>query len=166
MRSIHRGVIRFEVPRSGHVIAFRPEVTAHLAAKRQMHIWQREAGGQLFATFEGGDTVIRLATGPRALDRRTRYGFVPDRMTERREIREQHAAGLHFVGDWHTHPQTLPVPSPRDLASMTECVRRSEHALAGFLLVVVGRAAAPDGMYVALCAGSFHERLRCIAEAS
>ena len=35
----------------------------------------REAGGQLFAIFEGSDTLIVEATPPKLFDRRTRHKF-------------------------------------------------------------------------------------------
>jgi hypothetical protein len=58
------------------------------------------------------------------------------------------------VGDWHTHPEALPGPSGLDIASISDSVRKSTHALNGFLLVIVGQAEPPDGLLV-----SVHDRL-------
>ncbi len=63
---------------------------------------------------------------------------------------ERYARRLHYVGDWHTHPDSIPEPSRRDLASMAECITKSTHALNGFLLVIVGQDEAPDGLHVSV----------------
>ena len=58
--------------------------------------------------------------------------------------------GLHFVGDWHSHPENLPEPSFTDLASVRECFQQSLHDLKALLLVVVGRRAGSAGLWVGL----------------
>jgi hypothetical protein len=58
------------------------------------------------------------ATGPRRTDRRTRTSSVPDRRAEQREIDDRFRRGLHFLGDWHTHPKNIPHPSGPDVASL------------------------------------------------
>jgi integrative and conjugative element protein (TIGR02256 family) len=126
---------------------------SHLRRYRQSRPWHREAGGQLFATVTAELIYIVEATGPRRGDRRSLFGFEPNRATEQSEIKEHYAKGLHFVGDWHSHRQHRPRPSDTDIRSMSEMVRRSEHDLAGFVLVVVGTAEVPEGLHV-----SFHTR--------
>ena len=44
-----------------------------------------------------------------------------------------HAKGLHFVGDWHTHPEAVPTPSSSDIRTIKEAVAKSRHHLHGFL---------------------------------
>lgn len=131
-------------------IAFTSEVINFLLHHRQKNIFASEAGGQLFARFDEGTTTIVAATGPTRLDKRFRYGFIPSRFLQRQEIQTMHASGKHFVGDWHTHPQPRPVPSSEDVASMIDCFRKSRHELMAFVMVIVGTAELPDGLYVAL----------------
>src|SRR5712664_740639 len=102
-----------------------------------------EAGGQLFATVSEGLIDVIEATGPRPTDQRSVFGYVPDRDAERLEIKERFAAGLHFVGDWHSHRQRHPYPSTTDIESMGDMVQRSDHSLAGFVLIVVDTAKFP-----------------------
>jgi integrative and conjugative element protein (TIGR02256 family) len=130
---------------------------------RQAKDRDKEAGGQLFAHFNGSDVVILEATRPTILDRRSRHSFKPNRFLQRREIRKKHAAGLHFVGDWHTHPETTATPSNDDLTSMQDCFRRSRHDLTAFILIIVGIAPPPDGWYVALVTADGVQRLSSIA---
>ena len=126
---------------------------------RQAKPRDKEAGGQLFAQFFRSDVLIVEATPPTLLDRRSRYHFKPNRFLQRREIRKKHTAGLHFVGDWHTHPESRAAPSSDDLTSMQDCFRRSRHDLAAFLLVIVGMAPPPEGWYVALVRADGLQRL-------
>jgi integrative and conjugative element protein (TIGR02256 family) len=107
-----------------------------------------EAGGQLFAQFKGKDTYIVDATEPKVTDKRKRYWFEPNRWLERLEIQAKHALGKHFVGDWHTHPQPIPVPSGDDLNSITECFQKSKHELKAFLMIIVGTAEPFEGIKV------------------
>jgi integrative and conjugative element protein (TIGR02256 family) len=155
VRILHRvqgggGVIEYPIGASGQVVVLTDAALAHMAACRQLRRSHAEAGGQLFARLDGHRVVVEEATGPRGTDRRTRASYLPDRAAEQKEIVERHACGLHYVGEWHTHPDSVPEPSHRDRDSMAECVARSEHALNGFLLVIVGQADAPAGLHVAV----------------
>jgi len=141
-------MIVFPIAASGQRLIFSSAVLDHLAKYRQLRSWQRESGGQLFARLALPDIVVEEATGPRRSDWRTRTTYRPNRRTEQREIAAHHAQGLHFIGDWHTHPEPLPVPSPEDAESMRDLVSRSKHALNGFVLTIVGNEALPVGLAV------------------
>jgi len=80
----------------------------------------------------------------------SRTHYTPDRQAERKEIRERFALGLHYVGDWHTHPERMATPSPIDRFTISDCSRRSTHKLAGFLLIVVGNGSFPECMHISL----------------
>lgn len=135
---------------SGQRLVLSDEVITHIEAHRQLKPTQREAGGQLFARFDGTDTVIVRATGPRQSDQRSWYSFVPNRFAERREIRKMFKSGLHYVGDWHTHPERHPSPSPTDIASFQDMFRKSRHQLSNFVMFIAGTAEGNDGLYIAL----------------
>ena len=146
-------MLEYPIGSSGQVLVLSVEVVGKFRRYRQNRWYQREAGGQLFARLSLSRIIIEEATGPRRTDRRTRTSYVPDRAAEQREIDSRHAEGLHYVGDWHTHPEALPGPSGLDIASISDSVRKSTHALNGFLLVIVGQAEPPDGLLV-----SVHDR--------
>ena len=146
-------MLEYPIGSSGQVLVLPEEIVRKFRRYRQKRWYQREAGGQLFARLSLSRIVIGEATGPRRTDRRTRTSYVPDRAAEQREINSRHADGLHYVGDWHTHPEMVPRPSGLDIASISDSVRKSTHALNGFLLVIVGQAEPPDGLLV-----SVHDR--------
>lgn len=142
-------ILKFKVGRIS--VSIGPEALTTFDAHRQRRFYQREAGGQLFARVRDDDWEIFAATGPRSRDRRGRFSFRPHRASEQEEIFQHYALGLDYVGDWHTHPEDMPTPSPDDLSSIAEVVRRSTHHLPGFLLVIVGRRSFPEGLWA-----SFH----------
>jgi integrative and conjugative element protein (TIGR02256 family) len=85
--------------------------------------------------------------------------YVPDRLAEQPEINYWHKKGLHYVGDWHTHPELIPNPSGDDTESIRESFVKSKHTLHGFLLIIVGTATFPKGLYVSLNNASSELRL-------
>lgn len=151
--------MRFAVGTSGEIILFEEPVLDHLSAHRQTRLWHREAGGLLFARIE--DKTIRVveATGPRPTDRRSRFGYAADRAAEQAEIDARHPLGLHYVGDWHSHPERWPTPSGRDVETMASRVLESRHELGGILFAIIGTAPLPDGLTVVVHDGKAWHRL-------
>lgn len=141
-------MISYNLGASGQRLVFSEQALARFARSRQLGLGDREAGGQLFARADGKDIRIVEATGLRLLDKRSRFSFRPDRKAEQGEIADRHSQGLHFVGDWHTHPEDIPTPSPRDVQSLADMFRRSTHRLNGMVMVIVGRSSAPEGLFV------------------
>jgi integrative and conjugative element protein (TIGR02256 family) len=126
---------------------------------RQLKRRDREAGGQLFARLVPPSVIVREATGPAKKDKRSRLSFLPDRPGEQLEINVMYEKGLHYVGDWHTHPAPRGKPSDRDFTSIGELVRHSRHGFGGFLMIVVGTNEPPEGLAVYLHDGKQPHKL-------
>ena len=146
-----RGVISYSIAYSSQTIVLTDPVFVCFDRHRQVTADSPEAGGQLFARFDGNIIRVEGATGPRPSDHRSPTSFIPNRAAERREIRRNFKKGFHYVGDWHTHPESRPSPSLTDIRSFRDMYRKSRHGLAGFLMVIVGIVPDEDGLYVALC---------------
>jgi integrative and conjugative element protein (TIGR02256 family) len=155
-----RGVISFDIGSSAQRLSFDSAVLAHFDRYRQTRIWHREAGGLLFARLALPRIEVCTITGPRRTDHRGRYAYRPDERAEQREIDEMFHRNLHFVGCWHTHPEDTASPSHVDTRNISDCVRRSEHGLNGFVMVIVGRSALPDSLFVSVCDRSTVHPLR------
>lgn len=153
-------MISFDIGQSGQSLAFEDPVLAHFDRHRQTRFWQREAGGLLFARLELPIISVCAVTGPRRRDQRSRYSYRPNEAAEQREIDEMFRRKLHFVGCWHTHPEDIASPSDVDTRNISDCVRRSQHALNGFAMVIVGRAALPGCLFVSVCDRSHVHRLQ------
>ena len=145
------GVISYSIGHSSQFVILTVPVLACFDRHRQLDVHSREAGGQLFARFDGDAIRVERATGPRSSDRRSRTSFIPNRTAERREIGWSFKDGFHYVGDWHTHPEPDPSPSQTDIRSFQDMYRKSRHELASFLMVIVGTVSGENGLYVALC---------------
>lgn len=131
-------------------VEFDESVLALFEQHRQRHFWSTEAGGQLFCRFHHGTAYIAAATVPSEWDHRSRYSFWPSRPNEQRDIEANFAAGFHYIGDWHTHPEDCPTPSREDSRKLKDIFWHSQHELKYMLLVVVGRNPFPDGLWVGL----------------
>lgn len=143
-----RRPLRLELDNLG-IVEFSASVIEHFERNKQISTRHSEAGGQLFGILASDElTRVLKATGPRVTDVRSRHRYEPDRVTEQIEIRDQYDKGLHFLGDWHTHPQDHPTPSDTDVKSMKQLVHESAHDLPGFILVIVGRAEFPNGLHI------------------
>lgn len=135
-------------PDCSYRIGFSASVLVAMQKHRQLARCSLEGGGQLFCTFEDEGALVRVATEPSQTDKRACFRFSPDRAREIQDIKNYHRQGLHYIGDWHTHPQDVPEYSRRDLRSIQECFTRSKHSLRAILLVIVGRAEAAEGIGV------------------
>lgn len=110
-----------------------------------------ELGGQLFGVISDEGTIeVTLATGPRRQDKKSRFLFIPSRFHEKREIGAQFKKGLHYLGDWHTHPEPAPTPSNLDLSSMMDCFSKSRHQHSSFIMVIVGNGESKNWLWVSL----------------
>lgn len=141
-------------------VIFENEVLELFEQHKQLSQTSLEAGGQLFARFNEKEVVISKATGPRNGDKRGRFLFWPNRKREQNEIKELFGKGYHYVGDWHTHPENIPMPSRIDLESINECYNQSHHDLKYFILVIVGTDKFPDGIHVSLNCKDAHVKLK------
>lgn len=152
-------MIRYEIPSTGKILAITDEVLACFSKHRQIGFMAKEQGGQLFAQIDAGQVTISKATGTRKSDTKGRYHFSPDRKIEQVEINQMFSNGLHYVGDWHTHPEKNPSPSLQDINSMRDCVQKSKNELDSFILVIVGQNSLPSGLWVSLHSPNECERL-------
>lgn len=129
-------------------IEFTDVVLEVFQKNRQTRSWSREAGGQLFCRFVGATVFIERATNPGGEDKRNRYSFWPSRKKEQREIDDLFACGQHYIGDWHTHPQTAAMPSSEDIRKIRSIFGESEHILKFMVLVIVGQKSDELGLCV------------------
>lgn len=137
----------------GPAIILTEKVLSIMHKYRQLHPSAKEAGGQLYAKFEGIDTLILEATKPKFLDKRTRYRFKPNRTLQKFEIYYRYRKGLHFVGDWHTHPEKYPSPSNKDINYMNNQLHSSFRKFQAFVMVIIGTEPDPGSLHVALVKG-------------
>ncbi|MGD9637519.1 MAG: Mov34/MPN/PAD-1 family protein [Alphaproteobacteria bacterium] len=131
-------------------VVFTNRVVKLFKKHQQTNAKSKEAGGQLFASFEKDSVIIMDASEPNRQDIRGKYFFHPNRDRERQDINIFFKKGLHYVGDWHTHFEPAPNPSDKDKETIRDCFIKSDHKLDNFILVVVGTACFPEGLSVSI----------------
>ncbi|MBM3163041.1 MAG: hypothetical protein FJZ79_06945 [Chlorobi bacterium] len=140
----------FPVLGSGQTLVFSPKVLKVFKTHRQISRSQPESGGLLFAKFDLPIIKIDIATPPQLEDRKSRFFFVSNPDTRRTVVRRYFRKGLHFIGEWHTHPQSDPTPSGLDVNSMKDLFRQSEHELNYFVMVIIGNRTGNLSLWVSL----------------
>ncbi|QCP48322.1 hypothetical protein FAZ95_03455 [Trinickia violacea] len=130
----------------GHV-ELTDDVLDTLYRYRQIKATSSEAGGQLFARFDADRMVILCATEPTTKSRRGRTFFWPSRRDEQQEIEALFADGLHYVGDWHSHPESFPEPSSADIDKIQGIYGNSKHDLNCMMMLIVGTSETAEGIW-------------------
>lgn len=121
-------------------VVFEPQVLAVFWKYRQRFFWQQEGGGILLGRRRGRHLEVLTATEPSSQDKRSAYFFVRE-VEGHAEVAEQAwVSGGHqvdYLGEWHTHPQTTPIPSGIDRAEWRKLVQQHPQKTT-MLTVVVG----------------------------
>lgn len=120
-------------------------------SKHRQGMFSDEAGGLLFATVAPDAIHIVEATAPSGRDRRGSSYFEVDLPQAQAVIDERFTHGLHYVGEWHTHPSERADPSPRDKTTIASAFTKSQHNLEALVMVIVGRRSGRNGLWVGLC---------------
>lgn len=118
-------------------IIFSNLVIKTLKRNRQRNNSSLEAGGQLFGTVSPDVVSITHASSPSLRDLRTRYSFQSSAQLAQRRIRRFAVHGIHYLGEWHTHPQRFPLPSHTDRRAMESLHKLSKLSVTEMILVIV-----------------------------
>ncbi len=113
-----------------------------------------ETGGMLIG-YEGTDRPELVVTalidaGPRA--RRSEYEFHPDGRWQRRKLARVYKESgrvATFLGDWHSHPHGLPVPSETDIETAARTAANDRARAPRPLTIIFGRDDAGHWIAVA-----------------
>lgn len=124
-------------------LLIRESVLSKIGAFRQMSA-EPESGGILLGEYFPIENVIRIlfASKPGTADRRSLFSFHRDANRSTRIARllwRQSGGRIHYVGEWHTHPESVPKPSCADRLSMARLLRRSTVVTGGLVLLILGR---------------------------
>ena len=109
-----------------------------------------ESGGLLFAEFKLPKIIVKKASFPNKSDYQCRYEFRPDQERQQKIINLNYKKGLHYIGEWHTHPENIPTPSILDITSMKETFIKSKHELNFFLLLIIGNKISNDMFWIGM----------------
>jgi integrative and conjugative element protein (TIGR02256 family) len=141
--------IKFNINGSSQVIIIHQVVLERII--KYMQTGDRpESGGLLFAEFKLPKIFVKDISIPNKTDCQSRFGFKPDLIRQQKIINSNFKKGLHYIGEWHTHPENKPMPSTVDIMSMKETFIKSKHELNYFLLIIVGNKVSEDMFWIGL----------------
>jgi integrative and conjugative element protein (TIGR02256 family) len=129
-------------------IILSDEVLDVLHAHKQLNVKDCEIGGQLFGYYNKNEIIIEKCSITHDTENSSRFAFAPSLKEEQKDIFKYYEQGLHYLGDWHTHPETDPNPSTTDNKTMMSRFKKSKHNLNFFILIVVGTNEFPYGLSV------------------
>jgi integrative and conjugative element protein (TIGR02256 family) len=110
-------VNEWTTPDRKRLAVFSPSAVEVFMKHRQRYPWQPEAGGILLGKRRGRHLEVLLATEPMRTDRRQAFFFEREAQGHAEAARGAWLAGgglVDYIGEWHTHPQRVPVPSGVD----------------------------------------------------
>ena len=127
----------------GGLVKVAPAALAQLLLFRQLEPDSTEAGGVLLGRHIVGcrDMVIDEVTVPMQEDRRLRLAFHRSQTGHQKVIdaRWLDSEGTcHYLGEWHTHPETAPTPSSVDLADWRRRLSVDQFEGDSLLFLIVG----------------------------
>ena len=117
-----------------------------------------EAGGMLFGRFDGNKVNVESVSTPSRHDKRFPTAFAWHKNSANRVIHSFHKKGQHYLGDWHTHPYSMPSPSEEDISSIRSTFNESSHQLNFFILFILSNSDLKNS-YAALTDGKREYRL-------
>jgi integrative and conjugative element protein (TIGR02256 family) len=133
-------IAEWATPDRKRLAVFAPAAVKVFVKYRQRFPWQTEAGGILLGKRRGKHLEVLLATEPMPTDRRQPYFFEREALGHAAAAQAAWAAGggtIDYLGEWHTHPQRVPVPSSVDRTEWRKLMSgRAEHS--PLVTVVVG----------------------------
>lgn len=102
-----------------------------------------EAGGVLLGRWIGGtrDVVVDEITRPMQDDRRARSSFYRHWKAHQKRVDEAFAESdgtCGYVGEWHTHPESVPTPSWTDRCDWRRRLRQDRVDVPFVFFVIVG----------------------------
>ena len=127
--------IRFQ---NGISLDLFPDVQDLLYTYRQVTNNAPEAGGILigYENTSTGNFTVSGATVPQASDIRSRIALFLGK--QHRELLKKMDAPYGYIGTWHTHPSSTPVPSSVDLRDWKKCIKQNRNSTSALVFVIAG----------------------------
>lgn len=101
----------------------------------------RETGGILMGYTVDEDTVVTEVVGPGPRSSSGRRHFKPDANWQAAEVARIYADSgrtMTYLGDWHSHPNSLPFPSMLDLWTARQIASSPDARNPNPLILIVG----------------------------
>lgn len=122
------------------LVVLAPAVLIVFRKYQQRFSWQPESGGILLGLRRGKHLEVLFATEPGPNDRRSTFSFFREADGHAQAAQQAWLLGerrVDYLGEWHTHPQRVPIPSALDREEWRKLVMQRPR-LSAVLTIVVG----------------------------
>lgn len=104
---------------------------------------KNERGGLLLGKIREdlSEYIVVDISEPCKRDKSGRYYFVRDKKNAQEVLNKfwkSSQGEINYLGEWHTHPETNPLPSPTDRKLIDDCLSTIKNAPDIIFLIIVG----------------------------
>ncbi|GAA3916912.1 hypothetical protein GO495_19865 [Chitinophaga oryziterrae] len=112
--------------------------------------WKPESGGILLGQVKDKQVYVQKASVPCLFDRGSRYAFHRDKAAAQIIVNYEFVNSsrtVTYLGEWHTHPEEYPNPSPQDLRMINGQHALGELHIPFLIMAIQGISGRYVGMY-------------------
>jgi integrative and conjugative element protein (TIGR02256 family) len=127
-----------------HVLVKVGQATLRIKAHVQRHDRSTEAGGILLGRLltEDGGVIVDQVTVPGPQDRKSRFRFFRAERPAQKTVDEawtRSGGEINYLGEWHTHAEDDPTPSPHDRTDWRRLLATQRYEQDALFFVIAGR---------------------------
>lgn len=109
-----------------------------------------ESGGILLGKVYENEIRVKKASIPTVFDSSKRYNFIRHKKSAQlfTNYEFKNSGGtIIYIGEWHTHPETIPTPSSTDIKMISTQFRKNKINETFLLMIIVGLKDVYLGIY-------------------
>jgi len=132
-------------------ISFSKEVISIFKKYIQNDAKKPESGGIITGKIHQNLIDILNCSEPTFLDQRSKYNFNRSYKSAQKYINKKfnESKGEEiYLGEWHTHPEDIPIPSNTDIKSFNKTLNKNILNSNIHFMIIVGRTAIYVGVYL------------------
>lgn len=126
------------------------------------YINKKEAGGILLGKVYSKKIIIESITEPSIMDKAGEFFFIrniPKAQNAINKSWKKSEGEQIYLGEWHTHNEDYPTPSPRDMCMINNMLKDSKMEIDFLFLIILGR----KNNYVGLQKGNLLTNLELLS---
>ncbi|HID99315.1 MAG TPA: hypothetical protein EYP59_03385 [Thiotrichaceae bacterium] len=128
---------------NGQKLKLSHAVIQKMKEYRQDAYWKKEAGGILLGRhiIESKDIIVDSISTPLSGDKQTRFSFFRKAKRHQKlidKVWHESNGTLNYLGEWHTHPESLPSPSNIDLINWKRKLKQDKFYGDYLYFIIVG----------------------------
>jgi len=131
-----------EIKIQNYIITLSAEALSILDKHVQRHLSDPESGGIILGRIAADTIQIQRLSTPTELDKHSRMNFERHRLSAQIVVNYEYANSngqVTYLGEWHTHPEDFPSPSPTDIKMIKQQFAQNKIHTEFLILLIQGR---------------------------